>query len=284
MSRRITPATHRILGASLASVACAMPALAADNEAAEAVVITASPRAQTVLDAPFAISVVDQDAIKTAGPRINLSEVMARVPGMVVNNRNNYAQDLQISSRGYGARATFGVRGLRLYTDGIPATMPDGQGQAGHFDLAGAQRIEALRGPFSVLYGSNSGGVISVFSAPVRGSVVEVDGDLGSFGTRQARVALATTLREGLDLSISGAAVGYEGFRPQSAADRSLGNARLAWRDASDQVVLLFSGHHQNADAAAVDRRDLSQRLVGAVASGLTPGIGQSPRPMQTQR
>ena len=78
----------------------------------------------------------------------------------MVQNRQNYAQDLQISSRGFGARATFGVRGIRLIADGIPATMPDGQGQAATFALGSAERIEVLRGPFSSLYGNASGGVI----------------------------------------------------------------------------------------------------------------------------
>lgn len=77
---------------------------------------------------------------------INSSEGLARVPGLVVANRSNCAQNLQISSRGFGARAGFGLRGIRLYADGIPATMPDGQGQVAHIDLAGATRVEVLRG------------------------------------------------------------------------------------------------------------------------------------------
>src|SRR5207245_6394647 len=96
--------------------------------------------------------------------QINLSESLSRVPGIVVQNRWNYAQDLQVSSRGFGSRASFGVRGIRLYQDGIPATMPDGQGQTGSFSLPSAQRIEVLRGPFSTLYGNAAGGVISVFT------------------------------------------------------------------------------------------------------------------------
>ena len=93
---------------------------------------------------------------------MNLSESLGRVPGISVQNRQNYAQDLQIQSRGFGARSTFGVRGIRLVADGIPATMPDGQGQASTFDLSSAERIEVLRGPFSALYGNASGGVIAV--------------------------------------------------------------------------------------------------------------------------
>src|SRR4029450_8617600 len=136
------------------------------------------------LDAPYAIGVVDAQALRDAGPMVNLSEALSRVPGLTVSNRTNYAQDLQISSRGYGARAGFGVRGLRLYTDGIPATMPDGQGQVAHFDLARASGIEVLRGPVSVLYGNSSGGVIALFSAPVRTREAEVGLDGGSFGLR----------------------------------------------------------------------------------------------------
>ena len=97
-------------------------------------------------------------------PAINLSESLVRVPGVFAANRQNYAQDLQISSRGFGARATFGVRGVRLYQDDIPVTMPDGQGQTGSFSLLSAGRIEVLRGPFSTLYGNASGGVISVYT------------------------------------------------------------------------------------------------------------------------
>ena len=145
-------------------VAACLVAWQLPTASAAEVVVTGSARAQQVLDAPFAITVVDASALRDAGPMVNLSEVMARVPGLVVNNRNNYAQDLQISSRGFGARAAFGVRGLRLYADGIPATMPDGQGQAAHFDLAAAQRIEVLRGPLAQLYGNAAGGVVQIFT------------------------------------------------------------------------------------------------------------------------
>ena len=191
---------------------------------ASEVVVTGSVRAQALLDAPVAITRIDAAALRSAGPIVNLSEVMAQVPGVVVNNRNNYAQDLQISSRGFGARAAFGVRGLRLYADGIPATGPDGQGQVAHFDLAGAERLEVLRGPISVLYGNSSGGVIALFSAPVRSGQSELALDAGSFGLRQGRISVASPLGEvtggALDLRVGASRLDLDGARPQSAASR----------------------------------------------------------------
>lgn len=212
------------------------------------VVITGSLRAQRTLEAPFAITVVDSQALREAGPMVNLSEGLARVPGLVVANRNNHAQDLQISSRGFGARAGFGVRGIRLYADGIPATGPDGQGQVAHFDLAGAARVEVLRGPFSVLYGSSSGGVIALVGAPAREPRVELSADAGAFGLRQVRAAVSTPLAGGLDLKASVSAMNATGFRPQSAADRQLAHLRLGWQGQADTVVLLAGSHRQAAD------------------------------------
>ena len=136
------------------------------------------------------MDVIDGDTLRNGQLQINLSESLVRVPGMVALNRQNYAQDLQISSRGFGARATFGVRGLRLYADGIPATAPDGQGQVSHFDLASADRIEVLRGPFSALYGNSSGGVISLFTADGGPeTVAEVGTAFGSDGMRRHNAA-----------------------------------------------------------------------------------------------
>jgi len=214
---------------------------------AEPVLVTGSVRALRALELPFAITSIDSSALRAAGPMVNLSEALARVPGLVANNRNNYAQDLQISSRGFGARAGFGVRGLRMYTDGIPATMPDGQGQVAHVDLAGAQRIEVLRGPFSVLYGNASGGVIAVLSAPVTAAQSEVALDAGSFGLGQARVTVAAPLGHGFDLRASYTHLDLDGFRPQAAAKRSLGNVRLGWQGGDDNVTVLLSDHTQAA-------------------------------------
>jgi iron complex outermembrane receptor protein len=144
--------------------AAAQPPAAAPVRLPE-ITVSATRIEQDSFDLPVSIDRVDRGAIREDKPQVNLSESLSRVPGIVVQNRQNYAQDLQVSSRGFGGRATFGVRGVRLIADGIPATMPDGQGQAATFSLGSADRIEVLRGPFSSLYGNASGGVIQVFTA-----------------------------------------------------------------------------------------------------------------------
>jgi len=251
LSRRNCRAMLRSMPVALLCAALGQAARGQTDSAAtgdaQTVVVTGSLRAQQVLDAPYAIGVVDAQTLRNAGPMVNLSEALWRVPGLTVANRNNYAQDLQISSRGYGARAGFGVRGLRLYTDGIPATMPDGQGQVAHFDLAGASRIEVLRGPFSVLYGNSSGGVIALFSAPATVREAELAFDAGSFGLRQERISLSLPMDSGFDLRANLTRFDIDGFRPQSAADRTLGNVRLGWRGDADTVTVLLSDHQQDA-------------------------------------
>jgi iron complex outermembrane receptor protein len=228
-------------------MACA-GAQAQSPSPSQSIVVTGSLREAVVQDAPFAISVIDDDTLRAAGPMVNLSEALARVPGLTVANRNNYAQDLQISARGFGARAGFGVRGVRLYADGIPATMPDGQGQVAHFDLAGAARVEVLRGPFSALYGNSSGGVIALVSAPAREGRVEVAADGGSFGLRQGRLSLAGPLGDAADVRASVTRLDIDGFRPQSAAARTLGQVRLnLGGEGADRVTLTISDHEQSA-------------------------------------
>ena len=233
--------------AALASAAPPGHAQGGTLGVSQAVVITGSVSPRALDDAPAGLAVVDEAALRNGGPMVNLSEALGGVPGLVVANRNNYAQDLQISSRGFGARAGFGVRGLRLYSDGIPATMPDGQGQVSHFDLAGTQRIEVLRGPFSVLYGNSSGGVIATFSAAPTERRAGVDVDAGSFGLRQWRLQAEGPLGGGWDARASVSEFETDGFRPNSEARRRLGNLRLGWQGDSDRVLLLASDFSQTA-------------------------------------
>jgi iron complex outermembrane receptor protein len=163
------------------------------------------------------------------------------------------------------------VRGLRLYTDGIPATMPDGQGQVSHFDLAGAQRIEVLRGPFSVLYGNSSGGVIALVSAPAREGSVDASADIGSFGLRQLRAGVGAPLGGGFDLRASVAAMEWEGFRPHSTAHKRGGNVRLGYEGDADRVLVTLNALDQPAD----DPLGLTQQQFDADPYQTTPQATQ---------
>jgi iron complex outermembrane receptor protein len=178
-------------------------------------------------DLPVSIDAVGRRVIRQDNPQINLSESLNRVPGVVVQNRQNYAQDLQISSRGFGSRATFGVRGIRLIADGIPATMPDGQGQAASFNLSSAERIEVLRGPFSSLYGNASGGVIQIFTADgppeptLSGNVYA-----GSHHSRKYGLQFGGT-RDSFNYLIDASRFEMDGYREHSAARRDHVNGKF---------------------------------------------------------
>lgn len=189
----------------------------------DAVVVTATRVPQPSLEIPASVDRLYAEEIRAGRAQVNLSESLGRVPGLVVQNRQNYAQDLQISSRGFGARASFGVRGIRLIADGIPATMPDGQGQASTFALGSAERIEVLRGPFSALYGNAAGGVIAIDTEePPADPVAEPSLFAGSYDTWKA--ALKFGGRHALG-EISRFDTG--GYREHSAATRDQLNAKL---------------------------------------------------------
>ncbi len=192
------------------------------------VVVTATRIPGDALLVPAAIDVIDMADIQLARPAIDLSETLGRIPGVVARDRQNQAQDLQISIRGFGARATFGVRGIRLYTDGIPATMPDGQGQVSHFPLGSAERIEVLRGPFSALYGNASGGVIALFTAEAPAKPLASAGvAIGGYGLQKAAVSFQSRWGSNDQGSFVGDAVDVrsDGYRRHSRSHRRTAQA-----------------------------------------------------------
>ncbi|TAN52932.1 MAG: TonB-dependent receptor [Betaproteobacteria bacterium] len=193
----------------------------------DVVVISATRVEQPALEIPASIDRLYAEDLRQGRAQINLSESLSRVPGIVVQNRQNYAQDLQISSRGFGARATFGVRGIRLIADGIPATMPDGQGQAATFALGSASRIEVLRGPFSSLYGNASGGVINLVTEDGP-QVPQLEGALsaGSYGAVRGALKLGGESR-GINYVIDLSRFEADGYRDHSAVRRDHLNAKL---------------------------------------------------------
>lgn len=217
----------------------------------DAVVVTATRQQDDALLVPAAIDVIDAAEIRRAQPMIDLSKSLRRVPGVVARDRNNDAQDLQISIRGFGARSTFGVRGVRLYSDGIPATMPDGQGQVSHFMLDSAQRIEVLRGPFSALYGNSSGGVISLFTADAPDDPRLTAGfTAGTDGLRRSSLSLHAPLGASGDhgVLVDFADTRSDGYRDHSASQRHNGQALLKGEFDGGRYTLLFNGLDLSAD------------------------------------
>lgn len=209
----------------------AQPLLAQESEAIRTspIVVTPTRVEQSSFDLPVSIDAFDTEQIQQGQPGVNLSETLVKAPGVVANNRQNYAQDLQISIRGFGARSTFGIRGIRLYADGIPLTMPDGQGQAANLDLGSARSIEVMRGPFSSLYGTSSGGVINVFTE---------DGPDQPTLTGTAWYGSYQSSRAGVKFGGQTGALNYigdvghfdtEGYRDHSAATRDTFNTKLRY-------------------------------------------------------
>ncbi|MCI3951865.1 MAG: TonB-dependent receptor [Burkholderiales bacterium] len=234
-------------------------------------------------DLPVSIDAISARVIREDNPQVNLSEALNRVPGMVVQNRQNYAQDLQISSRGFGSRASFGVRGLRLIADGIPATMPDGQGQAASFNLSSAQRIEVMRGPFSTLYGNASGGVIQIFTADGPPEPT-LSGGLyaGSYDTTKFGLQYGGT-RGPFNYLIDASRFDTDGYREHSAARRDHVNAKFKL-DAGPRgrftFVLNALDQPETQDplglTAAQDAQDRRQAGTNALAFNTRKSVAQS--------
>ncbi|HCA9873188.1 TonB-dependent receptor PqqU [Klebsiella quasipneumoniae] len=238
-----------------------LPLIAAAQAADEqTMVVTAAPTTVSELDTPAAVSVVNGDEMRQAAPRVNLSESLGAVPGLQVQNRQNYAQDLQLSIRGFGSRSTYGVRGLRIYVDGIPATMPDGQGQTSNIDIGSVDTIEVLRGPFSALYGNSSGGVINVTSQTgTQPPTVEASSYYGSFGTWHYGMKATGAVGDGshagdVDYTVSTNRFTTHGYRDHSGARKNLANARLGVRinDVSKLTLLLNSVDIKANDAGGL--------------------------------
>ena len=268
--------------------AASIASAAESGDALETVTVTATRIAVSSFDVPAAISSVSVQQLTGNALGINLADDIGSVPGLLARNRNNYAQDQQVSIRGIGANSTFGIRGVRIYQDGIPQTGADGQGQVSQFNLDSAARVEVLRGPFSALYGNSSGGVIQIFTADGKQpDELRTSDAYGSFGVWRA----------GLDASGAAGAFAYnadfthfsvDGYRPHSSADNESFNSKLGYSfsehshlalilnvvsrpDAQDPLGLtpqqFAQGPNQAAPAALLydTRKSLQQQQAGLV-------------------
>ena len=207
----------------------------------EPVIVTAPRVPISLYKFPAAISVIGKDDIQLGQPTLSLGESLIRVPGVFIQDRFNFAQDTRISIRGFGSRAAFGIRGIKILVDGIPLTLPDGQSQVDTLDLGATQRIEVMRGPISALYGNASGGVISIITeeGPKKPFLQERT-TVGQFGLIKPQVKMGGQtgpLNYFLNLSY----LSYDGYRDQSFTENGLlsGKVRLDLDENSDLTILM---------------------------------------------
>ncbi len=255
--------------AQVAAPPVAVPSAPAPGVAAvvQTITVTATRIATPAFDIPASIDLISLSPDTDSRPGINISETLGGVPGLLARDRQNYAQDVQISVRGFGARSAFGIRGVRLYVDGIPATLPDGQGQISNVDLGSAATVEVLRGPFSALYGNSSGGVLQVFTEDGTGTPRwSVGVGAGSDGQLRYDAKLAGA-SGAFGYVFSGSHFETDGFRDHSAVRRDIENLKLSFK-LDDASKLTLVGNAVDMPLAQ-DPLGLSRDELGANTRGV---------------
>jgi iron complex outermembrane receptor protein len=272
--------THlRIALASLTSALVAGVSVAANNPPVETVTVTATRVEKAPNDIPAAIDVIGKDDVQFARPQIGIDESLAQVPGVFLQDRYNFAQDTRISIRGFGARANFGIRGVRIFVDGIPETLPDGQGQVDSVDLGSVERISVLKGSASALYGNASGGVILIDSElPPDVPMVEARSSYGEFGLAKNQLKFAGTAGK-LGFMANVSDMEMDGYRAQSRVEgRQLnGTLRYDFDATSDlQLAVNYTDQPVSDDPGALTRAEVAMNPRAAAPAALTFDGGEA--------
>lgn len=242
-ARRIIVALALVAGASTTFVAQAA------GGRLEEIVVTATRVDKERLRAPMAISVVGAEDIRDT-QQLGLDEALNQVPGVFFQNRHNFAQDLRVSIRGFGARAAFGIRGVKIFVDGIPSTTTDGQGGVDDIDLGSVERVEVIRGPSAALYGSAAGGVISLVTedGPPE-PFVQLGLAVGEFDYQKYQ--LKTGGQAGpLNYLINASYLNLEGYRQRAWVQHGQVNSKFRYDfgDDSDLTVIVNAVDSPRAD------------------------------------
>ena len=239
-----------------------------DDAPVEPVIVTAPRVAIPITKVPAALSVVDQNDVQLGQPTIGLDESIVRIPGIFPQNRFNFAQDLRLSIRGFGARAAFGIRGIRILIDGIPETLPDGQSQVDSIDLGSAQSIEVMRGPASALYGNAAGGVISIQTedGPPR-PFVEARTTHGEFGLWKMQLKSGGQVGP-LNYLANVSRLELGGYRDQSRTESVIFNSKIrldidASSDLTAVINVLDSPRADDPGGLTAEEVDADRRQAG---------------------
>lgn len=285
MSARLLETCHRMrLPVVCAALLGSLPAPAQETrDAAEPLTITiTAPRlTRTLQHTPAAVTVVEQQDLRQARQGLQLDAALNRSPGVLFQNRYNFAQNLRLSIRGFGARAPFGIRGVRILVDGFPETLPDGQSQIDSIDLDSVERVELIRGPSSALYGNAAGGVLQINTAdPPATPYAELLARAGSHGLRKLGVR-GGGRHAAWGAQISASRLDYHGYRQQSRTRKDLLNAKLTHDiDAlrSISAVLTALDQPYGEDPGGLTRTEVAADRRQAAPNALALDSGQGVR------
>ncbi len=228
ISRACTGPTRLQKIVSLLCMSAPVWAQQQDTDVLDEIVVSATRMESSVRDVARSISIVHKERIQNGTQQLGIDEALAGVPGLYMQNRYNFAQDLRISLRGFGARSSFGIRGIKIIVDGIPETLPDGQGGIDSIDIGSTQSIEILRGPASSLYGNASGGVIAITSE-LGNSPPFVEGRVaaGEFDYQQYQLKAGGEIGSA-DFLFNVSRTEIDGYRDHSNFRGSIINTKLA--------------------------------------------------------
>ena len=198
---------------------------------------------------PAAVSIIGKTQIQTAQAQLSLNESLPFVPGLFAMNPDNFAQDLRVSIRGFGARAAFGIRGIKIMVDGLPETTPDGQAQVDNLDLGILSQIQVIRGAASGLYGNASGGVINVKTeSPPEDFFAEARLMAGSFGLQQYQLKAGQQIGP-FGYLLHGSHTSLDGYRVNSGAKNTLLNGKFNFQLNEGNSLSLLLNHVNSPQA-----------------------------------
>jgi iron complex outermembrane receptor protein len=245
----------------------------------EEIVVTATRIPTDLVYLPFAVGSVAQGAIQRGRQQLGLDEALATIPGLFFQNRYNFAQDLRIAIRGFGARANFGIRGIRIYADDIPQTLPDGQGSVDAIDLGSAEQIEVIRGPFSAVYGAASGGVINIRTEDGPADpFLSARMNAGSYGFFQGQVKTGGQSGK-LNWLANFSLTNLDGYRDHSRYENRLLNSKFRYAfDENTELTVVFNAVNSPVadDPGGLTTREVEANRRQAAPRNLLFNAGES--------
>ncbi|MBS3745976.1 MAG: TonB-dependent receptor [Wenzhouxiangellaceae bacterium] len=250
-----------------------------DRAEFDPVEVTATRTALTLPEVSAAVTVLDAEDLKRGRPLTSLAELLGQVPGLFVQNAGNFAQDTRLALRGFGARSSFGIRGVAIVVDGVPQTLPDGQSQVDSIDLDAVERIEILRGPASALYGNAAGGVILITTRPPDGSTAaRAAQTVGRYGLVDSRAAFGGGT-ERLGVRFAASRFEQDGFRRHSDVEQYRASTRLTWTPSPATRVTAVAGYFEapeEQDPGAVTAAQARSSPRAARAANVAFDAGES--------